>query len=300
MATTTPMPLLPTPTRDRPRLVALALAAVYLIWGSTYLALKWMVEGLPPLLSAGLRYMLAGAVLFAFCRVRGASAPTARQWLASVPAGLGLFLVGNGFVTLAQREVSSSFSAIVCASMPLLLAVFNRVAGERLSRLEAVGLLVGFSGVVVMTTRELGAAPASASLILLAPVGWSLGTIAARRLAQAPGLVGASLQMLAGGTAILLCGALSGESLPSAEVPLASIASFFYLVVAGSLVAFSAYSYLLSSTRPSIATSYAYVNPVVAVGLGAMLGGETLSGRALAGGALVVLGVLLVVRARAR
>ena len=106
--------------------------------------------------------------------------------------------------------------------------------------------------------------------------------------------------MLAGGSAILLCGALSGESLPSAEVPLASIASFFYLVVAGSLVAFSAYSYLLSNTRPSIATSYAYVNPAVAVGLGAMLGGETLSGRALAGGALVVLGVLLVVRARAR
>lgn len=300
MATTTPMPLLAHQARERPRFVPLALALVYLIWGSTYLALKWMVEGLPPLLAAGARYLLAGAALYLFCRARGAPSPSARQWLSSVPAGLGLFLVGNGFVTIAQREVSSSFSAIVCASMPLLLALFGRLAGERLARLEAVGLAIGFAGVVVMTTRELHAASLSASLILFAPVGWSLGTLAARRLTQAPGLVGASLQMLSGGLAILLCGALRGEQLPAGPVPLASIASFFYLVVAGSLVAFSAYSYLLRSTRAAVATSYAYVNPVIAVALGALLGGESLSARALAGGALVVLGVVCVVRARAR
>ncbi|NUP12751.1 MAG: drug/metabolite exporter YedA [Polyangiaceae bacterium] len=304
MATTSPIPVVaasrfPGPVQASERLVPLALLAVYIIWGSTYLALKWMVEGLPPLVGAGARYLVAGAVLYAFSRLRGAPRPTRKQWLASIPAGAGLFLVGNGFVSIAQGEVKSSFAAIVCAATPLMMAVFGRLAGERTSSREVVGLVLGFAGVAVMTTKELAGASLGAGLLLLAPVGWSLGSLAAKKLDQPPGLLGAATQMIAGGVATATVGFARGESLPAGEVPLRSVGAFFYLVIAGSLIAFSAYSYLLRNTRSSVATSYAYVNPVIAVALGVFLGGETLSLQMMLGGALVVAGVVVVVRARA-
>lgn len=283
--------------RDRAGIL-LSLAAVYTIWGSTYLALKWMIEGLPPLAGAGSRYALAGALLLAFVAVRGGALPTAKQWLASLPTGVLLFTVGNGFISLAEREVSSSVAAIVCATMPLLTAGLGALAGESISRRDVLGLLAGFVGVAVMTSRELAGASITASLVLLAPVGWALGTFLARKLPQARGLAGAGAQMVSGGVATFVAGLAHGEGWPAGPIPARAIGAFFYLVVAGSLIAFSAYSHLLKTTRPAVATSYAYVNPVIAVLLGVALGGESLSISTAVGGAIVVLAVLLVVRSR--
>lgn len=284
-------------SRDRARVV-LSLAAVYTIWGSTYLALKWMIEGLPPLAGAGSRYALAGALLLGFVTVRGGALPTARQWLASVPTGALLFTVGNGFISLAEREVSSSVAAIVCATMPLLTAGLGALSGEAISRRDVLGLFAGFVGVAVMTSRELAGASLTASLVLLAPVGWALGTFLARKLPQARGLCGAGAQMVSGGVATFLAGMAHGERWPAGPIPARAIGAFFYLVIAGSLIAFSAYSHLLKTTRPAVATSYAYVNPVIAVMLGVVLGGETITIATAIGGAIVVMAVLFVVRAR--
>ncbi len=283
--------------------VAAALLAVYVIWGSTYLALRWVVEVFPPMLAAGARYFVAGALLLAVGRARGAELPRPAVWLRAAPLGLLLFVVGNGFVSLAEREVSSSQAAIVCGAMPLFAVLFGAFFGERPRLLEIGGLLVGFAGVVVLTAAELGHASGSSILLLFAPVGWALGSMGARRLRMPPGMLGAALPMLWGGLLAVVLGLVLGEwrgvAHPSIEPENAlgaaklvkAIGAFVYLIVAGSMIAFTAYSFLLQNVRPSLATSYAYVNPVVATFLGLALGGETLGAHTLAGGALVVVGV---------
>ena len=294
-----PAPLLapPAPAGDPARLVPVALASVYLIWGSTYLAMKWMVESIPPLVGGAGRFMFAGAILYGVLRARGAASPTRKEWLAALPAGVGLFVVGNGFVAIASQQVPSSFAAVVCAAIPLLMAFFGTLAGERPTAREVAGLVLGFTGVAVVTMRELWGAPLSAGILVLAPVGWALGSMVAKKLPQAPGLMGAAAQMLVGGASMLGVAVARGESL-AAPVTLRSGLAFVYLLVVGSVVGFSAYSFLLRHTRASIATSYAYVNPVIAVLLGIVLGGEVLAAQTIAGGALVVIGVVVVVRSR--
>lgn len=300
MATTTPtfaLPPLTSPTR-LDRRVLLALACVYVIWGSTYLALKYLITGFDPLLGGGSRYVVAGLILFGISRARGDRTPHWKEWAAAIPAGVLLFLVGNGFVTIAEREVSSGVAAIVCGAMPLLTVLFGATTGDKTSRREIFGLLLGFVGVAVMTAHELTGASLGASLLLLAPIGWALGSLASRKLPQAPGMMGAAAQMIVGGVATLGSGLAMGEEWPTQSVPPAAIAAWIYLVVAGSIVAFTAYSYLLRNTRPALATSYAYVNPVIAVLLGVSIAGEALTLATLAGGALIVAGVAVVVRAK--
>ncbi len=288
---------LSTKSAERVAAVPLALATVYLVWSSTYLALKWVVLELPALLSVGARFLLAGGLLLGFARVRGVAWPTTRQWLAGAAAGVPLFFVGNGFVSIAEREVSSGLAAVVCGAMPLLTVSFGWFAGERASRREILGLAVGMLGVWVMSQGALAGTGPLAKLIYLAPVGWALGSLAARKLGQAPGVAGPGVQMLAGGALALLLGVLTGETWPSSASARAWL-SFGYLVVFGSMVAFSAYAFLLRNARPALATSYAYINPGIAVLLGAVIGGEALTWRAALGCALVLSAVLLVSRAR--
>ena len=278
--------------------VVIALAIVYLVWGSTYLALKWVVLGLPSWLAVGARFLAAGSILFTVLRLRGERAPTLREWAGAVPAGVLLFVVGNGFVSLAEREVTSAVAAVVCGTMPLLLAAFSAVGGERFAKREIGGLVLGFLGVAVMTSEALGHTSGTAKILLLAPVGWALGSLATRRLPQAPGLMSAASQMLIGGSIAVVLAWLSGESLPVGPLDYRAVLAFFYLVLMGSVVAFSAYSYLLRNARPSLATSYAYVNPGIAILLGALLGGETITFTTIAGGALVVAAVALIVRGK--
>jgi drug/metabolite transporter (DMT)-like permease len=284
----------------KPRLqppVIVALGAVYLIWGSTYLVLRHVVEALPAFLACAVRYSTAGMILYAFLRARGAAAPSRRQWMVSLPTGGLMFLVGNGFVGLAEQHVSSGLAAVACAATPLFACALSLPFGERPSRLEWMGVALGFAGVVLLGLGDLRAAAAPGVLLLLAPVGWAFGSVLSRRLSLPAGAMAAAAQMLGGGLVTFPAAALHRERLPAA-VPAHAVLALAYLVIFGSIVGFSAYSYLLRHTTTALATSYAYVNPVLAVLLGAALGGERLGVGMLAPGALVVLGVVIVALGR--
>jgi drug/metabolite transporter (DMT)-like permease len=275
-----------------PRQVALALGAVYLIWGSTYLAMRVAVSGLPPFFMAGGRFVAAGLVLLAFLRFRGAPWPTAREWLMATPVGFLMFVVGNGMVSVAEQHLGSGVAAVVTGTMPLWAAAMARFFGERVTAREWVALVLGFGGVAALALGgELRAEPWSALLLCLAPIGWALGSHLARRLPMAKGLMSAATQMLVGGVAMELLSLALGERVVT-PVPTRALLAWLYLGVAGSLLAYSAFTWLLRHTRPAVATSYAYVNPVVAVALGGLLGGERV-------GPEVLLAVVLIAAATA-
>jgi len=294
--------LLATPPAAAPfwtarRKLLLALAGVYLIWSSTYLVMRVAVAGLPPLLMGSVRFITAGAVLLTLLRARGAAFPPARVWLLSLPAGALLFGVGNGFVALAERTLSSGLAATVCATMPLWAAALGALMGARATRRELVGMALGFAGVVLLGSGDLGAGGVPAILLLLSPLGWALGSLIGRKLAPY-GMMAAATQMLCGGVLTLLAGLLLGERFP-ASPPAESVGALVYLIVFGSLLGFSAYTYLLQHARPALATSYAYVNPALAVLLGAALG-EHVGPEAIAATALIAAAVaVLVTRRRA-
>jgi drug/metabolite transporter (DMT)-like permease len=284
-----------TPSLDAPadpRKVALALGAVYVIWGSTYLAMRIAVAGLPPFFMAGSRFLVSGSVLLAVLRLRGAPWPSRREWLASLPVGFLMLALGNGMVALAERHLGSGVAAVVTGSMPLWAAGMAPFFGERVSGREWSALVLGFLGVGVLALGgELRADPWAAASLGLSPLAWALGSHLARRLPMPRGLMAAATQMVLGGAVMLVVSQRLGEQVVT-PVPAASLAAWAYLAVAGSLVAFSAYTWLLGHTRPAVATSYAYVNPVVAVALGALLGGERV-------GPEVLVAVLLIVAATA-
>jgi drug/metabolite transporter (DMT)-like permease len=277
------------PTID-PRLIA-SLAAVYLIWSSTYLAMRIVVAELPPLFTASLRFSTAGLVMLAIARRRGVAWPGARQWLRVVPVGALLFLGGNGFIAIGERSVSSGGAAVVCATMPLWTGVLAAATGERPSRREWLSLLVGFIGVLVlMGGPSLEGQPAHIVLILLSPLCWSLGSVLARRQARSgrtDTLLSSAMQMLTGGVVLAAVAMLRGERLP-AHASAGSWLALGYLLVFGSLVAFTAYNWLLRNARPTVATSYAYVNPILAVLIGAALSGEALGVTTLIANVLIV------------
>jgi drug/metabolite transporter (DMT)-like permease len=278
-----------------PRLIA-CLAAVYLIWSSTYLAMRIAVAELPPLFMAGFRYTAAGLVMLAIARRRGAAWPSAAAWLRVVPAGALLFLGGNGFVAIAERTVSSGGAAVVCATMPLWAGVFAAATGERPSRREWLALLVGFVGVIVlMGGPSLAGEPLHIVFIVLAPMCWAAGSILARRQAKtahADTFLSSAMQMLTGGATLAAVALLRGEQFPS-HAGTASWLALGYLLVFGSLVGFTAYNWLLRHTRPVVATSYAYVNPILAVLIGAAVSGEALGVTTLVANVLIVGAVAL-------
>lgn len=278
-----------------PRLIA-SLAAVYLIWSSTYLAMRIVVTELPPLLTASMRFSAAGLVMLAIAKRRGAAWPSARQWLAVVPVGALLFVGGNGFVAIAELSVSSGGAAVVCAMMPLWMGVLAAVSGERPSRREWLSLIAGFVGVLVlMGGPSLQGEPLHIFLVVLAPICWSLGSILARRHArskQADTFLASAMQMLAGGAVLAAVAMVRGERLP-AHASTASWLALGYLLVFGSLVAFTAYNWLLRNARPVVATSYAYVNPILAVLIGAAVSGEALGVTTLIANVLIVGAVAL-------
>ena len=281
--------------RIDPRLIA-CLCAVYLIWSSTYLAMRFAIAELPPLFMAGLRYTVAGLVMLVIARRRGAAWPSARAWLRVVPAGALLFLGGNGFVAIAERTVSSGGAAVVCATMPLWAGVFAAATGERPSRREWLALLGGFIGVLVLLGGpSLRGEPQHIVLILLAPMCWAAGSILARRQAKtssADTLLSSAMQMLTGGATLAVVAAVRGEPLPI-HAGTTSWLAFGYLLVFGSLVGFTAYNWLLRHARPVVATSYAYVNPILAVLMGAAISGEALGVTTFVANALIAAAVAL-------
>ncbi len=280
--------------------LVLALGAVYIIWGSTYLAMRWAVEGIPPLFMGAARFLIAGAVLLTVARLRGVPMPTAREWRGATIVGGLFFLGGNGLVAIAERDLGSGIAAVVCATMPVWLAVMASIAGERPRPLEWLGLGTGLIGVVVLTGgADVRAAPFATAVLVLSPISWALGSLLSRKVALPRGLAAAGAEMLAGGALLAVAGIAHGERIPT-DPPTSALLAVVYLIVAGSLIGFTAYAWLLRNARPAVATSYAFVNPALALVLGAVLGAETIGPATLAGTALIIVAVAVIVLAPRR
>jgi drug/metabolite transporter (DMT)-like permease len=278
--------------------VIAALLSLYLIWGSTYYAMRVALETLQPYLMAGTRFTVAGLVLFVVLRLRGAALPKRREWLAAGVVGTLLLVMGNGFVVLAERSIDSGTAATIVATMPLWMAAVGWLWGERPKTRELVGLAFGFAGIVVLNSGgSFSLRGVDGLAIVLAPIAWAVGSLWSQRLPMPTGLMSTACQMLLGGPLMFLVALARGERLHG-PVSGASGAALGYLIVFGSLIAFSAFGFLLKATRPLIATSYAYVNPLVALAIGAALGGEQLSARKLGACSLTVIGVLVVTLSR--
>ncbi|HEX2091846.1 MAG TPA: drug/metabolite exporter YedA [Longimicrobiaceae bacterium] len=293
------------PTRAK---VLAAFAAVYLLWGSTYLAIRIAIETLPPLLMAGTRFLLAGALMFAWLRMRGEAAPERRQWRPAAIVGGLLLLGGNGGVVLAERTVPSGVAALLVAMVPLWMVLLEwwRGGGTRPTLRTAVGLGVGFAGMVLLVgPAELagggGVDPAGAAMLMVACASWATGSIYSRgaELPRSP-FMATAMEMMCGGGLLLLAGIGRGEpaSVDVASFSAASVAAFVYLVLFGSLVGFTAYVWLLRVSTPARVSTYAYVNPVVAVFLGWALAGEPLTPRVLMAAAVIVGAVAVITAGR--
>jgi drug/metabolite transporter (DMT)-like permease len=288
--------------------LVLAFAAVYVIWGSTYLAIQFAIKTLPPLLMAGVRFLLAGAVLYLFMRVRGQRAPTARQWRTTAVIGALLVTAGNGGVVLAETSVPSGVVALMVAMVPLWMVLLEwlRPGGVRPTARTAAGLVVGFAGIVLLVgPGDLagggGVNPAGALLVLCGSLCWAAGSIYARSAALPEnGFMATAMEMTCGGALLLAIGLARGElgAWNPAGVSAESVAGLAYLVVFGSLVGFSAYIWLLGNTTTARVSTYAYVNPVVAVLLGWWLANEPLTARVLLAAGVIVAAVAVITTGR--
>jgi drug/metabolite transporter (DMT)-like permease len=275
-------------------LMPLALLSVYVIWGSTYLGIRIGLTGFPPFALAAIRFFAAGIAMYAWLRLRGVKPPTRRQWRNAAITGVLLLLFGNGMVCFAEQSVTSGIAAIAIASEPLFIALFLFAYRERPSRGEIVGLVVGFVGVVVLNSGgAMRAAPWAAAALLVATLAWAFGSIWSRRQDMPEGPMNVAAQMLCAAPALALTAWITGERLP-AHPPVASILAIAYLAVFGSIIAFSAYLFLVKHARPAMTASYAYVNPPVAVLLGALIVGEHVGTSEMGGMLVILIGVAII------
>ena len=290
----------PTPRNATGPSVVLALAAVYLVWGSTYLAIRFALEGgYPPLLMAGMRFIAAGGVFYAVLRLRCVPAPTRAQWRDLAVMGLLLLGLGNGMVCIAQQTVSSGLAAVAVASVPLWIALFASLRGERPTRLELFGLGTGFVGVLWLNAgSSLTGSPQGMLALLVAPLAWAWGSVWSRGRALPSPFMAAAGQMLCGGVLMLVAALVFGERIVAMPTPKASLA-LAYLAVFGSIVGFTAYAWLLQNVRTTLAGSYAYVNPVIAVLLGTWLAAERFSGHDIGAMAVILSGVVVITLGKA-
>ena len=284
-----------------------AFAAVYIIWGSTYLAIKYAIETLPTFLMAGFRFTVAGAILYAWARTSsGYEKPKLAHWKTSLIVGTLLLGIGNGGVVLAEHYISSSLAALLISTTPFFIVLLGWVfmGSGRPNYKVALGLVVGFVGVTLLIFgRESDAGTGSNGqsfgiiATLAATLAWAAGSLyATRGLAVRSSVQAAGMQMLAGGAVLLATGTVTGEwaSFDPSSVSTTSALALGYLIVFGAIVAFTAYSWLLKNASPAAVSTYAYVNPAIAVLLGWAIAGETLTGLMLAGAAVVVVSVALI------
>jgi drug/metabolite transporter (DMT)-like permease len=282
--------------------VGLGFAAIYLIWGSTYLGIRYAVETIPPFLMMGIRHLVAGVLVYAWARRSGVPAPALKQWKFAVIAGAILFLGGHGVLAWAEQKVPSGLAALLCATLPLWTVLLARADGteRRLGIKGWIGVVLGFTGVAVLIGPSalgprlnlLAAAAAAGSALL-----WAVGTGYTRKVVMPSSkILSAAMQMISGGTLLLIAGSMAGETshLHMANLTMRSVLSLAYLIVFGSIVAFTVYTWLVSVSSPSMLSTYAYVNPVIAVFLGCALAGEPLGLRTLAATGIIVASVVLV------
>ena len=286
-----------------------ALASLYLVWGSTYLAIAVAVRSLPPLLMAGSRFVVAGSLMLVWLRMRGTPLPTMRQWGAALLVGTLLLLGGNGVVCLVAHAVPSGIVALVIACTTLAMeGVGWASGGPRPTPRLAFGILMGLSGVVVLVWHPMVATQSSYPwwgifALLLACLCWASGSVLSRRLAPAAQIsspwMATAAQMIAGGVAVVLAATVHGEwsGLDSSRFTAASVGAWAYLVFGGSMVGFGSYVWLLRNASPALATSYGYVNPLVAIVLGAWLNAEPVSGQMLISAGIIIAAVALIATA---
>jgi drug/metabolite transporter (DMT)-like permease len=284
--------------------IVFAFAAIYLIWGSTYLGIRYAVETIPPLLMMGVRHLTAGLFTYALARRRDGPAPEPVQWMYAAVLGAALFLGGHGILAWAEQKIPSGLAALLCATLPLWTVLLGWIQrSERNLGLKTWGgILLGFVGVVLLIGPDgfaqhrslnlLGAASAVFSAFL-----WAVGTLYSKRVRLPESTVlSAAMQMITGGALLLLVGTMTGEAgqLHLVSVSARSVLALAYLTVFGSIVAFTAFTWLVTVVTPSLVSTYAYVNPVIAVFLGWALAGEKLGVRILAATVIIVISVILV------
>jgi drug/metabolite transporter (DMT)-like permease len=288
-------------------LLIVAFAAIYILWGSTYLAIKYAIETLPPLISAGARFLLAGVTLFIVGRIsKGYEKPTLTQWRSRAVVGTLLFLGGTGGVVIAEHHIPSGLAALLVATEPFWIVLLSWLwlKGARPDWRVALGLLVGFVGVYLLIDGNDAVQVGSGTnqlfgmvLVIAAALCWATGSIyGVRAPASKSPILASGMQMLAGGSALLLVGSLMGEwaRFEITVVSLNSWLALVYLLVFGSLITFTAYSWLLKNARPAMVATYAYVNPVIAVILGWAIAGESFTRRMLLGAGVIVGSVVLI------
>ena len=297
----------PAPATSRSTLL-LAFAAIYLIWGSTYLAIRVAVETMPPFTLAGVRFIVAGAVLYAWLACKGRARATPRQWRDNLVIGTLLLVCGNAVVTWAEVKIPSGITTLLISINPLLMVLFEWLSprGLRPTWVTFAGVVLGFGGLVLLVGAGAGGAsldPWSCAGIMFACVCWSFGSIYSRHVRNpADPMMAATLQMLLGGVMMLVVGQFRGElnGFHLHDLTPRSVAAWAYLVVAGSLIAFPAYLYLLKHSTPARVSTYAYVNPVVAVFLGWLILGEPITGRTFVAAAIIIAAVAIITTQKAR
>lgn len=285
-------------------MVAAALLAVYVFWGGTYLAIRFAVQTIPPFLMAGVRFLVAGVLLYGVARYTGATAPTREQWKGAGLVGVLLLAGGNGCVVFAAKMVPSGLVALLVATSSLWMVLMNWLwlKAAKPSGMVWAGVVLGLVGIGVLAGGEnaiLGesvVSPLGAAILTIGAISWAVGSIYTRKatLPDSASLATA-MEMLVGGATLVLIGLIGGEwsRFDPSGVTAKSVLSFLYLVVFGSLVGFSAYVWVLQNASPVLVSTYAYVNPVVAVLLGAVLGGESLTGRIIISALVIVISVIL-------
>ena len=298
-STSTSLPLQQIQHATRAQLL-LGFAIIYVVWGSTYLAIRFGLETIPPFFMGGTRFLIAGSVMYAWARMRGAAKPTAIEWRGSAIVGFMLLFVGNGAVSWSEQHVSSGMTSLLVATVPLWLVICEWLQGQHPHVTKLLGVAIGLAGVglLVLPGSKGGSVidPIGAAVLTMSSLSWTIGSLYARtaRLAK-PATLAIGMQMLVGGAMLMVLSAATGEigEVAGTGISMRSGLALLYLIVFGSLIGFSTYMWLLRVASPTAVGTYAYVNPVVAVLLGVLLAGETLPTQAVLAMLVIVGGVVL-------